>query len=347
MKKLMRIYRWILLAVLFQVIVFSYLEFIYLPNRGAVKATAFEFQEETVKSRSVKIPSDAEAAVVSYNGSYAAYRQGSKLKVINMGNGRNLKSLNASGGKFCFFRWLPDRDMLIYSIKEPDGKKGNVMISTFDLGAGLERSYPKIKGLPEGSEITCIELSPLTNVVYEMVKTNNTVIKVYKFNIMDNLSYIMNTGVKTVFRETAYTDNLVYQAVDGKITIRNGKTGSKTYLPVKGKLQLLAVDAEDNIYAGQLDDSGKMISVYHGKAGKLSKEWEKTILNTPVKPSDIVITPDGSIYRVNREEKSIYDISDGTRFSFQGELIEVLDDYVVSRDGRRLGLTAIIKEDKE
>lgn len=346
MKKIMRIYKWITLAVLFQVLVFSYMEFIYLPNRGAAITTAFEFTEGVIKSKVIKIPADAEGIIVSHSGSYAAFKQGSKLIVTDMGSGRVLKSIDAAGGYFSFFRWLPDRDMLIHSIKEPDGKKGNVRISTYDLGPGLERSYPQITGLPDGSEITDIELSPLTNVVYFMVKTGESRIKVYKYNIMDELGFVMNTGVKTVFGETAYADNLIYQAEDGKITIRSGKTGRKTYLPVKGNLLLLAVDAEDNIYAGQLDDSGSIVAVHHGKAGKKPKEWEKTELDVPVSsPSDVVITPDGSIFRVYEKEKFICDTFDGSKFSYEGELLEILDDYIVSKDDRRLRLTAFIKED--
>ena len=346
MKRIVRIYKWIVLAVLFQVLVFSYMEFVYLPNRGAVKATAFEFSNDALKSRSIKIPADAEGPLVSYDGSYAVYMQGVRLRVTDIKSGRTLKTLDASGGDFSFYRWLPDRDMLIYSIKEPEEKKGQVRISTFDLGPGLERSYPKITGLPEGSVITDIELSPLTNVVYAMVKTGETRIKVYKYNIMDNLKFVMNAGVKAIFKETAYSDNLIYQEDGGKITIRSGKTGGKTYLPIKGNLQLLDIDAEDNIYAGQLDDSGKIVAVHCGKADKQSKEWEKTEPEVPFSVSEVVITPDGSIYTVSEKDRFIRDMVDGSKFSYEGELLEVLDDYIISKDGRRLRLTAIIKEDK-
>ena len=347
MKRIVRIYKWIVLAVLFQVLVFSYMEFVYLPNRGAVKATAFEFSEDEVKSKSIKIPADAQGALVSYDGSYAVYLQGARLIVADIKKGgRVCKTLNASGGEFSFYRWLPDRDMLIYSIKEPDAKKGQVRISTFDVGPGLERSYPKITDLPEGSMITDIELSPLTNVVYAMVKTGETRIKVYKYNIMDDLDFIMNMGIKAVFKETAYSDSLIYQEAGGKITVRSGKTGKKTYLPVKGSLQLLDVDAEDNIYAGQLDDAGKIIAVHCGKADKGSKEWKKTETGAPLALSEVVITPDGSLYRVSGKDRTILDMVDGSKFSYEGELLEILDDYIISKDDRRLRLTAINKEDK-
>ncbi len=347
MKGFMRIYKWIVLAIMFQIIVFSYLEFVYLPNRGTVRATSFEFSDDEAEDKSIKIPDDADGITVSYDGSYAVYMQKGKLTVIDVKKkGKVLKALEASGGEFTFFRWLPDRDMLIYSIKEPEGKTGQVMISTFDLGPDLERSYPKITGLPDGSVVTDIELSPLTNIVYTMVKTGKTRIKVYKYNIMDDLSSVINTGVNAVFKETVYSDNLIYQDEEGKITVRSGKSGKKTYLPVKGSLKLLAVDAEDNIYAGQLDDTGKITAVHYGKADAASKEWKKTELGASFELSKVVITPNGNIYTVSDMEKSVSNVTNGNKFTYGGELLEVVDDYIVSKDDRKLKLTAITKKDE-
>jgi hypothetical protein len=109
----------------------------------------------------------------------------------------------------------------------------------------------------------------------------------------------------------------------------------------------LDVDAEDNIYAGQLDDSGKIVAVYHGKADNQSKEWEKTELNSPYALSEVVVTPDGSIYAISEKDRFILDKVDGSKFSYEGELLGIIDDYIISKDGRRLRLTAIIKEDKK
>ncbi len=346
MKKALMIYKWILLAVLFQALVFSYLEFIYLPNRGAVKATAFEVSDGNIKSKNVRIPADAANISVSYNGFYAAYGQGNKIVLIDIRSGKKLKTLDASGGTFSYFRWLPDRDMLIYSTKAPDGEKGKVRISTYDVGPNLERSYPNIADLPEDSETVDIELSPLTNVVYAMIRTGDSKVKVYKYNIMDELSFVMNTGSKTVFKETAYSDNLVYQADGGKVTVRSGKSGKNGSLPVKESLVLLAVDSEDNVYAGQLDDTDKITAVHWGKLDQKSGEWKKTNLDTPSLAPELFITPNGSLYRVSRQDKQVVDEGDGSKISFEGEFLEVLDDYVVSLDGSRLKLTAIAKEEK-
>lgn len=347
MKKLSRLYKWIALAVLFQVAVLSYMEFIYLPNRGAVTATSFEPGKTAVKSKSMKLPGDAQGVLVSFNGVHAAYMQGEKLVVADIDRGgKVLKTLEAAGGKFGYYRWLPDRDMLIYSITEPEGKKGQVLVSTLDLGPMLERSYPKMTGLPHGSAVTDIELSPLTNIVYTMVKTSETAIKVYKYNIMDDLTYVMKANTEAVFKETSYTDNLIYQDKGGKITIRNGTTAKKTYLPVKGTMKLLAVDAEDNIYAGQLNDGGKVIKVHYGRSDQTAKEWKETELKGAFEVSELAVTPDGSIYTIAEKDNFIQDTATGNKFSYEGSLIEILDDYIISIDGQKLRLTAIVKSEQ-
>lgn len=341
MKKL---YRWVLFAVMFQVIALSYAEFIYLPNRGTVKATAYQTEDAAVASKNLKISSDMEDITVSYNGFYVACRQNNKLVISDIRSRKKVKTIDSKGGNFTYFRWLPDRDMLIYSISEPDGEKGKVRISTYDVGPDLERSYPKITNLTDGSEVVDIELSPLTNVVYSVIKTGESRVRVYKFNIMDDLSSIMSTGINTVFKETMYADNLIYQVEDGKITIRSGKSGGKNYIPVKGKLKLLSLDADDNIYAGSLDASGNVIAVNYGKSGQDTDAWKKVELDSPLPATNVYITPDGSIYGNSQKDNMVYNLKDGSSIRYSGEFLQILENYVVSRDNGKLRLAAILKE---
>ncbi|NTV91273.1 MAG: hypothetical protein HGA22_13090, partial [Clostridiales bacterium] len=286
--------------------------------------------------RSMKIPEAAENVTVSYNGMYAAYKLDNNIVLVNLDKRKEVRTLTQTNGSFTFFRWLPDRDMLIYSAKEPDGKSGEVGISTYDIEAELERSYPNITDLAEGSSVVDIELSPLTNVVYTMIRTGETKTKVYKFNIMDDLSYIMSATADTILKETSYVDKLVYQKPDGKITIRNGKTGKASTLSRKGSYVLLAVDKDDRIYAGQVDENGKVGAVVFGKTDVKSANWEKIELASPADASDVFITPDGGIFVDDPETDTIESVSAGTSLKYEGSMIEMLDDYCVSLDGRKL-----------
>lgn len=343
MKKLKMIYCWILISVLLQAVVLSYINFIYLPGRGSIKATMYEADAAPVKNRSFKLPDEAKDVTVSFDGLYVAYRQGNELIIADIDSRKTIKTLNPSDGAFTYFRWLPDREMLIYSIKEPGGKTGQVCISTYDIGPELDRSYPNIKGMPEGSEIIDIELSPLTNLVYPMIKTSKTKAKIYKFDIMDNLKYIMSTGITTVIKETMYTDSLVYQLSNGEIRIRNGKTGNTSRLPIKDAKLLLTTDDNDFIYTAATDENGKVTTIYSGKTGQKAEEWETIKLEQPLLATDVFITAEGAKYAADRQGKSIHALESTGVTEYQGELLTVLDGYVISMDGNKLLLRVLKK----
>lgn len=341
MRKVARIYRWIIISVLFQVFALSYLNFVYLPNRGAIKATMYEYGDDNIKNRSVRLPTVAENIKVSYNGLFAAYTDGGEIVIMDIQKGRSIKTLKPSEGEFTYFRWLPDRDMLIYSLKKSTKSKVDVSISTYEINTSLDRSYPEIKGLPAGSAISDIELSPLTNVVYVLAKTGAARTKLYKYNIMDNRSFIMNGGAGFRMNEAAYTDTLFYQDGDGSIMKRSGKTGKSSTVISAKHSRLLAVDSEDRAYVGSLDENGRVTGISFGTAEQKSKEWEKLEIKTPALPEDVFITPVGSVYIADRAAGKIIKPDGSTADTFNGELLEVLDDYTVSLARGRLELKVL------
>ena len=348
MKKLQMIYKWILISVILQTTILAYINYVYLPNRGQFRTTMFEIEAAPVKNRSFSLPKGAEDVRVSFDGLYAAYRLGEKLEIADLDRKKAIKSFDAGEGEFSYYRWLPDREMLIYSIKEPEGKSGRVRISTYDIVPELDRSYPDIKNLPEGSKVIGIELSPLTNIVYPKIQTSDTRARIYKFDIMDDLDLIFKTDLTTIIKETMYTDNLVYQQEGKKISIRNGSSGKTANVPVKEAGLLLAVDDNDFIYAGGVDESGKITAVYYGKAGQKADEWKALKPGKAAAKEDIYITADGAVYTADRAKNSVTclksaDDSESRETEFEGELLTVLDNYVVSIDGSKLIMRVIKK----
>ncbi|HOQ07072.1 MAG TPA: hypothetical protein PK127_06090 [Clostridiales bacterium] len=305
MKKIKTIYKWILISVILQTAFLSWLNYVYLPNRGHFKSTMYEMDFPAVKNRSYRLPEGADHISVSFDGLYAAYMLDGKLIVVDIDSGREIRRLDSAGGVITFNRWLPDREMLIYAIKEPEGKSGRVRISTYDVIPDLDRSYPDIKGLPGGSAVVGIELSPMTNIVYPKIQTSDTRARIYRFDIMDNLSLIFKTDLTTVIKETLYTDNLVYQPAGERTRVRNGQTGKTTYIPVKSAHLLLEIDGRDMIYAGITDKSGNVTEIRYGKAGSDAGDWESINLDMAVSADDIIITPDGSVYVVDRDTRTV------------------------------------------
>ncbi len=343
-KKLKMIYKWILISIIMQTAILAYLNYVYLPNRGQFRTTMFEIEPKAVKNRSIKLPEGASDISISYDGLFAAYRLGEKLEITDIDSKKTVKKLEPAGGEFTYFRWLPDREMLIYAEKEPEGKSGRIRISTYDVVPELERSYPDVKNLPEGSRVIDIELSPLTNIVYPMIKTSDTRARIYKFDIMDNLKLIFKTDLTTIIKETMYTDKLIYQPAGERIRIMDGKSSKYSYVPVKEADLLLAVDGGDVIYTAGTDGSGKVKEVYYGKAGSKAEEWKTVPLTHSILADDIIITAGGEAFAVDRGYKTIKCIKgDKGLAEYEGELLTVLDQYVVTLEGNKLVLSAMQK----
>jgi len=344
LKTLKRVYGWILLSVLLQTAVLAYINYIYLPGRGAFRATAYEVQTAAVKNRSYNLPEGAREIKVTNDGLYAAYIVENHIEIVDLDNRKTVKKLNRSGGSFGYFRWLPDRDMLIYTIKEPEGKSGRVRISTYDIVPELDRSYPDIVNLPAGSTVIDLQLSPLTNIVYPMIQTSDTRVRIYQFDIMDDLELIMKADFGMIIRETMYEDNLIYQPVGEKIVVRNGRTGKKSNLPVKEADLLLAVDDVDFVYAASTDDAGKITAIHFGKIGQKAQEWQSIKPVRPLDAKDIIITPQGAVYAADRRGKTVQNLKEGGSIDYEGELLTVTDYYIVSvQDDNKLTLEVLKK----
>ncbi|HOL92511.1 MAG TPA: hypothetical protein PK767_09715 [Clostridiales bacterium] len=311
MKNIKTIYKWILISVILQTAFLSWLNYVYLPNRGHFKSTMYEAEFLAVKNRSYRLPEGADDISVSYDGLYAAYMLDGQIVIADLDGGREIKRLGPAGGKITYHRWLPDREMLIYAIKEPEGRSGRVRISTHDVIPDLDRSYPDIKGLPEGSAVIDIELSPMTNIVYPKIQTSKTRARIYRFDIMDNLSLMFKTDLTTVVKETLYSDNLVYQVAGERTRVRNGKTGKTSYIPVKQAHLLLDIDGRDVIYAGITDKSGSVSEIRYGKAGTEAAEWNSISLSDPAAADDIMITADGSVYIADRQARTVECVKGG------------------------------------
>jgi len=320
----------------------AYFDLVYLQNRGTVKATVYETEKEVSNSVEVELPREASGIKVSADGAYVAYSLDGKLEIFDISNRRGKKTIDMGEDLLFYYGWLPDRDMVIYSRRVTEKGKTAVQISTYDIHSDVERSYPEISGLPSASEVLDIELSPLTNVVYVKVKVSDSKARVYRYDIMDNLMRVMDTGISTVIKETLYNDNLIYQDDKNKIYVRAGKNKAAKQLPFKNKMVLLGVDSEDKVYVGELNKEDRVSRIYFGLLDELLKgSWTEIPLEKPVLPGNILITPKGAVYELAEAEGLLRGIDGSENIAYEGKFIELLDDYVVTRGGKGLKFTTI------
>ena len=105
----------------------------------------------------------------------------------------------------------------------------------------------------------------------------------------------------------------------------------------------MAADDNDFIYAGAAGENGKITVLYTGKEEQKADEWDTITLELPMDASDIFVTAGGTIYAADRLKCEVLALEGTGVTGYDGELLDVLDDYVVSQDGDKL----ILKELKK
>ncbi len=347
MKMIFRIYKWILLSVFLQLLLLLFINNVYLNGRdGPVKVTSAEVtggQEKPKKDTKVRISDKAEQISVSFDGLYLSYVVDNKLEIMDLKSKKVKKSIAIKDGEtLTFYRWLPDRNMIMYAVKGTEGQTGWVQITTHDIDTDIETSYPQISKISKQSQVVDIEFSVLTRVSYVKVKTSDTQATVYKYNIMGNLSYVMAINSQTVLKEANYVDKLVYQNEKNKLFVRDGSKNVTWSFPFKNKMVLLGIDSEDNVYAGELNKDGKVAQIHYGKLSvEPDKAWQQISLKQPAAAEDLVVTPDQKIYMVEKATKKVYNVKSNDSIQFKGEYVEIISGYAASLDDGELKLTVL------
>lgn len=337
-----RIYKWMIISVVFQLIVVSFFNFIYIPGRGKISVPAIEEVTKPKVDVKFEIPKAALNIKVSFDGLYAGYIIDNKLEIFDVQKKKNIKTISAAGEQLSYYRWLPDRNMIIYSLNSSTAKSGHVQINSYDIDSAEEKKFPEITNLDKNSEVTDIELSPLTNIVYAFIKVGNSQARVYQFDIMNKIRAVIPFSQDTLIKETNYSDKLVYQDSKNKLFVRDGIRSVTWAFPYKNKMVLFDIDNEDKVFVGELNKENNITKIKFGKLTvEPDKAWNTITLKKPVLPNSIMVTRNGVIYEIVDSENAVYTIPDNRKLSYKGKFIEILDDYIVSLDNSELELTVI------
>jgi len=342
-KSIAKWYKWILLAIMFQFCVLLYINNVFLNADVTVSVT-----DAGVKTKpstgDFKVPEDAQDIRVSFNAKFGAYLRDGVLHIINLDNNHEKKVAGLGEDKITYLKWLPDRDMVIFSSDTKNGEKGTIQISTYEADSEVLRDYPENSGLSSKSKITDIELSPYTNVVYAKINTSETKSKIIRFNVMDQYAHVMNLGAKAIIKECAFVNKLVYQNEGESVYIYDGIKDIRNKVPIDAdKVRILDIDLDDTLYIGILDSSGKVTQIYYQKITdqKLSENWTKVVLKETASVEDIVISGNGNIYANIKAENKIINVMNDLKASYRGEFIEVLEGTLVSKDGNKVNITSL------
>ena len=343
MKNIAKFYKWILLAIIFQFCVLIYINNVFLNTDVTVSATNADMKTKPITG-DFKVPKGAQNLNMSFNAKFGAYLQDGVLHIINADNNKDKKVAGIGKDKITYFKWLTDRDMVIYSSDTKDGKNGTIQMSTYEADSETARDYPEIPSLPSKSQVKDIELSPFTNVVYAKIKTSDTTSRIVRFNIMSQYTLIMKLGADAIIKECIYVNKFVYQNQGEGVYIYDGINRTKNRIPVDAaNVRLLDIDLNDTLYIGILDASGKVTDIYYQKLAdqKPTGNWTKVKLKESTAVENIIISGNGNIYTNNKDENKMTNVTNDKKASYRGEFIEILKGALVSKDGTKVNITSL------
>ncbi|MGB9780484.1 hypothetical protein [Caldanaerobacter sp.] len=308
----------------------------YLNNVFLVDSTPFIKSEEVFGSISLpslietKIPSYAKDVHVSYDGKYISYDEGGNLIIADTKSGKTLKVIEKATKEGDYYTWLPDRNRILYFSKTdfPNGIK--IELKSYDVDNDLYNTvYTKIY-LPPKSFISCVTLSPLTNVIYLKASTPYGD-RLYQVNIMGEVRRIY-LPVKKIEKmvETQKKDNLVFQTSDGRLyLLKDGK--KELLLSSNNNYILLGIDRDDKVYTGKI--SGREIKeIYYGGLDRSMRLWNRILLKKSESPKDLVVLFNEKIVGVITGGNKVEDLRGNVISEANGEIIEITRDYIVYKN---------------
>ncbi len=321
--------KWIVLSLLLQFLLLFILETAVLNQKtGRVTLSKHSESGGLAKNTSIAVPESDGEVSFSFKGSYFAYIKDGALHIKGL-DGKSKGTLSDSqGGRISFFRWFPDRNMVIYSSERSLKGNPSIQVSTFDVDAGVERSYPPMEGISRGTSVADIRLSVLTRMAYVRLKSPGMVHRVYRYNIVDELEYVADLAPRVPMEPLNLRDGLVCQLPGELAVIAPGE--KKRVIACEGKdIVLLGVDSEDRIYLGELD-KGKVLFVERISSwDKGSGERERYELPKAADVENIGVTREGGIWLFDPDSGSFSCLNEKREYKIKGEPIQAADTFLV------------------
>jgi len=356
-RKSAKIYKWILISVIIQFLVLLFINNVFLVKKVDRDSMNMSEYEESNKSHDLRkgeiiklaLPDGATECKVSFDGSHTAFLKDNKIEIINLESKVNVYTMDNSflavdrirdrqsfDAVISYFEWLNDRNTLIYSVHAPDTEDGVVQLATYNIETDRLHGFPPaMYKLPSGSKAVDIKYSTKTNVIYMKVKTNANVADIYRYNILDQISYVFSTDSSISFFKFSLTDHFVFQDKKNNLSVWDGEISEIIPLSIEKSIMLLGVGDNDYIFVGEID-ADSVIKIYYGKFDQPFLEWNSMDPGKPISKDNILTTDSGKIFELNRNLHCLYEIPSNKKIEFTGEFLYVTDKFIISTENNEL-----------
>ncbi|MBP1744338.1 MAG: hypothetical protein H6Q58_1316 [Firmicutes bacterium] len=321
---------WAMLSLVLQMSGFFYVNNYFLSDETNIKVSKLVKNTDEKKEAEVFVPEEAENISASYNGRYMAYYDSDVLKIVTMSTGEEKTVEFDEDVEVSYYRWLSDRNRMLIAEKHKTSSGINFELSYYDVDKDTKDAIETLTWAGKNAEVSDIEASPLTNLIFIKVALNDYTSSIYSLNIMEDKKKV-STVVDTIgnIGIVPHVDKLYYEdAANSRVYA----TGSKNRITVGNaeKTTLLSVDNNDNVYIGELAVDNTVVRIYYGQAGADTSTYSLVELASSYFREDICISNDGKIYLNDNLKGTITDSATGKEYVYPGIFIQIYDGGIMS-----------------
>jgi hypothetical protein len=341
MKIFKRIAIWVMVSIAIQMSGFYYINKYYLSDETNIKVSKLQKNTDTAKSAEVAVPFGVQNINASYNGKYVAYDDSGVLNIVDMSTGEKKTLDFDSGVEVSCYKWLSDRNRMLIAEKHTTSSGISFELAYYDVDKDTKEKIEDLAWTGKSAEVSAIEASPLTNVIFIKIALNDEQSTIYWMNIMADKKKI-STVTSSIgnISIVPHEDKLLYEnTANNKVYM----TGSKSALSVgtTGKAVLLSIDNNDNAYLGELADDGTISRVYYGQTSAASSTYSVIELGKAVSRDAILVSSEGKIYINDNFTGTITDMAAAKQYVYKGNFQQIYDGGILSLSDNKLVKTPI------
>ncbi|MFU0824677.1 hypothetical protein [Clostridium sp.] len=345
MKALKRIIVWILISLGLQIAVLYYVDNYFFASESVsntiVSTKVDDEKENEKKDIDISIPEEAKNISLSYDGTYLSYYDDEVLKIVDTSTGKENNIELDDDIKVSFYRWAPDRNIMLISGKKEYNNSSKFLFYSYDAERDLQEKL-ETKEQDEtaltsnkSAEVEDLQLSPLTNMIYIKTALKGGKSSIHNINIMKRIEKV-STKVTFIgdIRIIPNDDRIAYEGINKN---RVYVTGNESAISIDGvdKLCLIDVDDNDNIYVGELEEdsaSGEynIKSIYYGTIDEDTDGWNKINLPENINKKDIYVSRSGKIYINDNLKGEVTELDSQKKIEYRGIFLQVYDGGVAS-----------------
>lgn len=346
MKASKRIIIWIIISLVLQCSVYVFLDKYYYASAGSIKEKDITslVQVKTIVPN-VVLNSNAKNITLSDDLAYTATLEDGLVKVVDTSTGKTTANLSYSSGVKCLaYMWVPGTDLMDIVEKV---NSSTIKFYAYDADKGTKTEVTDStthKAIyASAGQSAEMKISVLTGVLYIKIGHSNNYFKMYRVDRNDQLTSVPTvTGNIGGFAVASDDDQLVYDDLyNGTIKVYNYSQRKSVTIPGVRKLSIIGTDNNNNnnFYIG--NGSVQSNEIYYGKLQDSTSSWNKIPLGSMVDNKNILVSQNGGIYIIDRQNSVVTDVKKNKKYNYQGTFLEINNDNIIYNNGGKLAFKAL------